>query len=98
MPNQANTGTLVTGVDTGHSPPTLPFSAPIIASGTVFAGTTNAAKLGDRVLNTDGHSGTIVSGSSTVFVGTMVAARLGDTVSGTLNGTIVGGESTIQTG
>lgn len=96
--NQANLGTKVAGIDTGHTP-SIPFVGSILKTSIdVFAGTTGAARLGDLVVNADGHTGTIISGSSTVFINGMPAARLGDRVAGTLNGVIIGGEATIQTG
>lgn len=98
MPNQSNLGTIVVGTDSGHSSPRS-FSAPIMKTSTdVFAGSTGAGRLGDLVVNSDGHTGTIVSGSSTVMINGLPAARLGDKVIGTLTGTIVGGVSSIQTG
>jgi uncharacterized Zn-binding protein involved in type VI secretion len=80
-----------------HVNPVAHVGGPILQPGsrTVFIGTTNAARVGDRALCSGGAHDVIVTGEPTVLIGGQPAARLGDATDG---GFISTGEPTVTIG
>lgn len=91
----ANVGQTVVGVCFSHVPP-LPVTGTIVqGAATVFAEGAPAARVGDTVILSCGHSATIVSGSPTVFAEGVLFSRITDTVAGTCVGNIISGCPTV---
>jgi uncharacterized Zn-binding protein involved in type VI secretion len=74
-----------------HTRPRAVYGTIITGSQDTFVNGLFAARLGDTVVGTCGHTGTIVSGSNNSFVNGLPQARLGDAVAGCLNGVIISG-------
>ena len=79
--------------------------APIVVTGFVSPGSPNvltnmmpAARMGDQVIGSCGHTAIVIMASATVRANFMGKARLGDQVAGVWNGTILGGSPNVLVG
>jgi uncharacterized Zn-binding protein involved in type VI secretion len=85
----ARVGDLATGTCTGHEHPITVAGTIMTGSSSIFAGGLCAAKVGDIVISSCGHTGVIVSGAQNVLVNGIQAATKGSYFVGTYTGYIV---------
>jgi uncharacterized Zn-binding protein involved in type VI secretion len=96
MTGIARMGDACIGICTAHKKP-LPVNGVIVSgSPTVNIGGVGAARIGDTVISSCGHTGLIVSSSPTISGGAMPLARMGDSFQGVYSGTIISGAPTVN--
>lgn len=91
----ANVGKTVVGTCFSHPIPLAVTGTIIQGAATVLAEGSPAARIGDTVILSCGHSAIIVSGSPTVFAEGVPFSRITDTVTGPCVCTIISGCPTV---